>query len=64
VLGAYVQIDLNSISLCFRIRELVRDEGPSHCKAYGDSTKLESINLHDLHPCSWLVIEYDSEHLR
>lgn len=40
-----------------KIRELVR-EGPSHCKAYGDSTKLESINLHDLHPCSWYSVAW------
>ena len=42
----------------FRIRELVKGDGPSHCKVYGDPTKLDSINLQDLHPSSWLVLEY------
>ncbi|XP_030937988.1 uncharacterized protein LOC115963201 [Quercus lobata] len=41
-----------------KIRELVRGDGPSHCKVYGDSTKLDSINLQDLHPSSWYSVAW------
>ena len=47
-------------SLHLRIKELVRGDGNSHSKVYGDPTKLDSINLNDLHPRSWLVIQTDS----
>lgn len=41
-----------------KIRELVKGDGPSHCKVYGDPTKLDSINLQDLHPSSWYSVAW------
>ncbi|KAF8398723.1 hypothetical protein HHK36_014581 [Tetracentron sinense] len=36
------------------IKELVRGDGPSNSRAYGDPTKLDSSDLHDLHPRTWI----------
>ncbi|PKI63291.1 hypothetical protein CRG98_016282 [Punica granatum] len=36
-----------------KIQELVRGDGPSRDKAYGDPSELNSINLQDLDPRSW-----------
>ncbi|WJX66949.1 hypothetical protein P8452_51453 [Trifolium repens] len=41
-----------------RIQELVRGEVPIQSKTYGDSTKLNSINLRDLHPTSWYSVAW------
>ncbi|PNY06865.1 hypothetical protein L195_g003345 [Trifolium pratense] len=41
-----------------RIQELVRGEVPIQSKTYGDSTKLNSINLRDLHPMSWYSVAW------
>lgn len=41
-----------------KIKELVRGDGLSHSKVYGDPTKLDSINLNDLHPRSWYSVAW------
>ncbi|KAM0983127.1 hypothetical protein ACFX2J_015834 [Malus domestica] len=41
-----------------KIKELVRGDGLSHSKAYGDPTNLNSINLNDLHPRSWYSVAW------
>ncbi|KAF8407453.1 hypothetical protein HHK36_006586 [Tetracentron sinense] len=41
-----------------KIKELVRGDGPSNCRTYGDSTKLDSLDLHDLHPRSWYSVAW------
>ncbi|XP_038687381.1 uncharacterized protein LOC119986772 isoform X2 [Tripterygium wilfordii] len=41
-----------------KIRELVRGDGPSQGSMYGDPTKLNSMNLHDLHPRSWFSVAW------
>ncbi|RXH96682.1 hypothetical protein DVH24_009186 [Malus domestica] len=41
-----------------KIKELVRGDGLSHSKAYGDPTKLEYMNLNDLHPRSWYSVAW------
>ncbi|KAL6178295.1 hypothetical protein ACLB2K_049813 [Fragaria x ananassa] len=41
-----------------KIKELVRGDGNSHSKVYGDPTKLDSINLNDLHPRSWYSVAW------
>lgn len=40
------------------IKELVRGDRPSQPRAYGDSTKLESVALNDLHPKSWYSVAW------
>ncbi|XP_059647216.1 uncharacterized protein LOC132293671 isoform X2 [Cornus florida] len=40
------------------IKELVRGDGPSQYRAYGDPTTLDSVNLHDLHPKSWYSVAW------
>ena len=42
--------------LLHRIDELVKGFVSSQSKVYGDPTILESVNLQDLHPGSWLVV--------
>ncbi|KAJ6960849.1 hypothetical protein NC653_038760 [Populus alba x Populus x berolinensis] len=39
-----------------KIQELARGDASSRYKMYGDPTNLASLNLHDLHPRSWLVL--------
>lgn len=41
-----------------RIQELVRGDVQIQSKTYGDATKLESINLRDLHPRSWYSVAW------
>ncbi|XP_061988168.1 uncharacterized protein LOC133706647 isoform X2 [Rosa rugosa] len=41
-----------------KIKELVRGDGHSHSKVYGDPTTLDSINLNDLHPRSWYSVAW------
>ena len=41
-----------------RIQELVRGDVPIQSKTYGDATKLDSINLRDLHPRSWYSVAW------
>ncbi|XP_050375929.1 uncharacterized protein LOC126793447 [Argentina anserina] len=41
-----------------KIKELIRGDGNSHSKVYGDPTKLDSINLNDLHPRSWYSVAW------
>ena len=41
-----------------RILELVRGDVPIQSKTYGDATKLDSINLRDLHPRSWYSVAW------
>ncbi|BBH04226.1 Protein of unknown function D [Prunus dulcis] len=41
-----------------KMKELVRGDGLSHSKVYGDPTKLDSINLNDLHPRSWYSVAW------
>jgi hypothetical protein len=48
-------MDLHTDSVNFRIQELARGDASSRYKMYGDPTNLASLNLHDLHPRSWLV---------
>jgi hypothetical protein len=48
-------MDLQTESVNFRIQELARGDVSSRYKMYGDPTNLASLNLHDLHPRSWLV---------
>ncbi|KAH7852492.1 hypothetical protein Vadar_025428 [Vaccinium darrowii] len=40
------------------IKELVRGDGPSQCRAYGDPTKLDSVALNDLHHESWYSVAW------
>ncbi|OIW03569.1 hypothetical protein TanjilG_30989 [Lupinus angustifolius] len=41
-----------------KIKELVSGAIPIHSKTYGDPTKLDSINLQDLHPSSWYSVAW------
>ncbi|XP_027924697.1 uncharacterized protein LOC114182118 isoform X2 [Vigna unguiculata] len=41
-----------------KIQELVRGNMPIHSSTYGDPTKLDSIKLRDLHPCSWFSVAW------
>ncbi|XP_058779403.1 uncharacterized protein LOC131653313 isoform X2 [Vicia villosa] len=41
-----------------RIQELIRGNVPIQSKTYGDTTKLDSINLQDLHPRSWYSVAW------
>ncbi|KAG1361195.1 hypothetical protein COCNU_09G006580 [Cocos nucifera] len=41
-----------------KINELIGGDTISHCRAFGDPLKLESINLHDLHPASWYSVAW------
>ncbi|XP_031407325.1 uncharacterized protein LOC116215663 [Punica granatum] len=41
-----------------KIQELVRGDGPSRDKAYGDPSELNSINLQDLDPRSWYSVAW------
>ncbi|KAL5081260.1 hypothetical protein RYX36_009681 [Vicia faba] len=41
-----------------RGKELVRGNVPFQSKTYGDATKLDSINLQDLHPRSWYSVAW------
>ncbi|KAL5545317.1 hypothetical protein UlMin_009101 [Ulmus minor] len=41
-----------------KIKELVRGDGPSQHKVYGDHTILDSIKLNDLHPRSWYAVAW------
>lgn len=40
------------------IKELVKGDGPSQCRAYGDPTKLDSVALNDLHHKSWYSVAW------
>uniref|UniRef100_A0A5B7AHP7 Uncharacterized protein n=1 Tax=Davidia involucrata TaxID=16924 RepID=A0A5B7AHP7_DAVIN len=40
------------------IKELVRGDGLSQCRAYGDPTTLDLVDLHDLHPKSWYSVAW------
>ncbi|XP_052181715.1 uncharacterized protein LOC127794564 isoform X2 [Diospyros lotus] len=40
------------------IKELVRGDGPSQGRAYGDPTILDSVALNDLHPKSWYSVAW------
>ncbi|XP_057514397.1 uncharacterized protein LOC130796123 isoform X2 [Actinidia eriantha] len=39
-------------------KELVRGDGPSQCRTYGDPTKLDSVALNDLHHKSWYSVAW------
>ncbi|CAL0322315.1 unnamed protein product [Lupinus luteus] len=41
-----------------KIKELVSGAIPIQSKTYGDPTKLDSINLQDLHPSSWYSVAW------
>ncbi|KAH1207159.1 hypothetical protein GmHk_16G047404 [Glycine max] len=41
-----------------KIQELVRGHIPIESSTYGDPTKLDSINLRDLHPRSWFSVAW------
>ncbi|KAK6645729.1 hypothetical protein PHAVU_L001671 [Phaseolus vulgaris] len=41
-----------------KIQELVRGNIPIQSSTYGDPTKLDSINLRDLHPRSWFSVAW------
>ncbi|XP_038971035.1 uncharacterized protein LOC103716934 isoform X1 [Phoenix dactylifera] len=41
-----------------KINELIGGDTLSNCRAFGDPLKLESINLHDLHPASWYSVAW------
>uniref|UniRef100_A0A5B7AHA2 Uncharacterized protein n=1 Tax=Davidia involucrata TaxID=16924 RepID=A0A5B7AHA2_DAVIN len=40
------------------IKELIKGDGPSQCRAYGEPTALDSVDLHDLHPNSWYSVAW------
>lgn len=41
-----------------KIKELAREDASSDSKVYGDPSKLECLNLHDLHPASWYSVAW------
>ncbi|XP_061347995.1 uncharacterized protein LOC133293440 [Gastrolobium bilobum] len=41
-----------------KIQGLVRGDIPIQSKTYGDPTKLDSINMRDLHPTSWFSVAW------
>ncbi|KAJ7975370.1 DUF789 family protein [Quillaja saponaria] len=41
-----------------KIKELIRGEGPARSTVYGDPTKLDSMNVHDLNPRSWYSVAW------
>ncbi|RVW25957.1 hypothetical protein CK203_114086 [Vitis vinifera] len=41
-----------------QIKELVSGDGPSWNKVYGDPTKLDSMNLDELHHSSWYSVAW------
>ncbi|PRQ54843.1 hypothetical protein RchiOBHm_Chr1g0318141 [Rosa chinensis] len=51
-------LNKDDLYMTSKIKELVRGDGHSHSKVYGDPTTLDSINLNDLHPRSWYSVAW------
>ncbi|ONK73401.1 uncharacterized protein A4U43_C04F31100 [Asparagus officinalis] len=41
-----------------KIKELARGEVSSNCQIFGDSSNLECLNFHELHPASWFSVAW------